>query len=81
MSEHLGISHLTGKSKANLQPQQYTAIISHSLFCDHAPSFEDFSILSRETNDFKLTLKESLLINRDKPCLNKTVQSMPLDLF
>ena len=80
MCEHLGISHLTGKRKTP-QAGQSTAILEHTLFCRGAPSFSDFDILARDTNDFKLTLKESLLIARDKPLLNRTVQSMPLELF
>ena len=78
--EHLGISHLTGK-KRFLQAGQSTAILEHTLFCRGTPSFSDFNVLARDANDFKLTLKESLLISRDKPLLNKTVQSMPLELF
>ena len=80
MSEHMGVSHLTNK-KRSLQPNQHTAVLEHSLMCNHPSSYEDFTIISKESNDFKLTLKESLLINRDKPCLNKTNQSMPLELF
>ena len=30
---------------------------------NHAPDFEDFSILSTNNNDFQVTLMESLLIN------------------
>ena len=33
---------------------------------------DNFSILLRESNAFKLQLKESLLISRDKTILNKT---------
>ena len=32
-------------------------------------------------NDFLLCLKESLLIQLHKPILNKSVKSMPLQLF
>ena len=80
MCEHLGISHLTGKERS-LQESQKTAIHKHNLECMSAPSFGDFEILASESNDFRLTLKESLLIKRDNPCLNKTVQSKPLELF
>ena len=80
MCEHLGISHLTGKRKT-LHPGQSSAIFEHTLFCRGTPLFSDFDVLARDTNDFKLTLKESLLISRDKPLLNKTIQSMPLELF
>ena len=80
ISENLGISHLTGK-KRFLQAGQSTAILEHTLFCIGTPSFSDFDVLARDANDFKLTSKESLLISRDIPLLNKTVQSMPLELF
>ena len=41
-------------------------------------SFDNFSILLKESNPFKLRLKESLLISRDKPILNKNIYSFPL---
>ena len=77
--EHLGISPLTGKRVSSVF--QSTAIKDHLLFCQHSPSLDDFSILCSESNDFKLTLMESILISRDKPSLNRTIQSMPLELF
>ena len=58
-----------------------SAIKEHLLFCNHKPDFEDFSILATNNNDFKVTLMESLLINRDHPPLNKNKQSLPLELF
>ena len=78
--EHLGISHLTGE-KRNLKESQMSAIHKHNLVCMSAPSFCDFEILTTESNDFRLTLKESLLIKHHNPCLNKTVQSKSLELF
>jgi len=80
MCEHLGISHLTGKRRS-VPDGHSSAVFEHTLFCDCSPSFSDFIVLARDSNNFKLTVKESLLINRDKPVLNKTVQSMPLELF
>ena len=44
------------------------------------PDFEHFSILTTK-NNFKATLRESLLIIRDNPPLNKDKQSLPLELF
>ena len=58
-----------------------SAIKEQLLFCSHTPDFEDFSILATNNNDFKVTLTESLLINRDHPPLNKNQQSLPLELF
>ena len=43
----------------------------HLLFCNHTPDFEDFLMFTTTNNDFKVTLFESLLINRDYPPLNK----------
>ena len=75
---HLGISALTGK---RVKGDDDSAIKEHLLFCNHTSEFEDFSILASNSNDFKVTLMESLLINRDHPPLNKNKQSLPLELF
>ena len=77
--EHLAISHLTEKPVHSAYHR--TAVYEHRYNCDHSPSFDNFSILCSDSNDFKLTVKESLLINRDRPPLNKTVTSLPLELF
>ena len=66
MCEHLGISALTGK---RIKGDDDSAIKEHLLFCNYTPDFEDFSILATNNNDFKVTLMESLLINRDHPFL------------
>ena len=78
--EHLGISHLTGK-KVKIDNNKLMAIQEHHLCCKYFPSYEDFPILTRESNDFKLKIMESLLIARDKPCLNKADSSSSLELF
>ena len=78
--EHLGISHLTGK-KVKIDNNQLTVIQEHLLCCNYSSSYEEFSILTRESNDFKLKIMESLLIACDKPCLNKADSSLPLELF
>ena len=74
MCEHLGISALisalfcTGK---RVKGDDDSAIKEHLLFCNHTPDFEDFLILATNNNDFKITLMERLLINRDHPSLHK----------
>ena len=78
MCEHLGISALNGK---RVKDDDDSTIKERLLFCNHIPDFEDFSILATINNDFKVTLMESLLINRDQPPLNKNKQSLPLELF
>ena len=57
------------------------AIQEHLFCCNYSPSFEDFCILTKESNDFKLKIMENLLIARDKPVLNKADSSLPLELF
>ena len=78
--EHLGILHLTDK-KVKIDNNKLTVIQEHLLCCNYSPSFEDFSILIWESNDFKLKIMESLLIACDKPILNKADSSLPLELF
>ena len=78
MCEHLGVSALTWK---RVKGDNDSAIKEHHLFCNHSSGFDDFSILASSNNDFKVTLMESLLINRDHPPLNKNRHSLPLELF
>ena len=54
---------------------------NHRLFCNNIVSFENFSVLANETNDFRIKLQESILIHRDGSQLNKTSESAPLMLF
>ena len=58
-----------------------SAVSGNLLLCNHSPSFEDFSVLTKENRKFVLELKESLLIMRDKPSLNRNIRSAPLYLF
>ena len=78
MCEHLGVSALTRK---RVKGDNDSAIKKHHLFCNHSSGFEDFFILASNNNDFKVTLMESLLINRDHAPLNKNRHSLPLKLF
>ena len=50
-------------------------------FLSFSTNTENFFILTRESNDSKLKMMESLLIARDKPILNKVDSSLPLELF
>ena len=77
-SEHLGITPLTGKF---VKTPKKSAIFDHMLLDGHKASFDNFSILLKESNSFKLQLKESLLISRDKPILKKNIYSFLLELF
>ena len=75
-SEHLGITPLT--SKVVKTPKKS---IFDMLLDGHKASFDNFSILLKESNPLKLQLKESLLISLDKPILKKNIYSFPLELF
>ena len=74
--EHFGISNLNGK-KVKIDNNKLMAIQEQLLCCNYTPSFEDFSILTRKSNDFKLKIMESLLIAHGKPVLNKADSSLP----
>ena len=77
MCEQLGVSALTGK---RVKGDNDSPIKKH-LFWNHSSGFHDFSILTSNNNDFKVTIMESLLINRDHPPLNENRHLLPLELF
>ena len=58
-----------------------SAVSDHRLQRDCTVSFDDFDVLASDTNNFRLLIKESLLIKRDQPILNRTIKSFPLELF
>ena len=71
-------SNLTKKRVKNMKEP---AVSDHRLQCDCVISFDDFDVLASDTNNFSLLFKESLLIKRDKPILNRTIKPFPLKLF
>ena len=77
IGEHIGISPLTRKQ---VKPKN-SSVADHLLLCNHSASYDDFSILTRENKKFLLELKESLLIMRHNPYLNKNIALGPLYLF
>ena len=62
-SEYLGITPLTGNF---LKTAKKSAIFDNLLLDGHTASLDTFSILLKGSIQFKLQLKESLLISRDK---------------
>ena len=72
------MSALTGKK---VKPINNSAGRDHLLHCNYLTSFDNFSILAHENEKFLLKIKESLLIMRDKPSLNRNISSAPLYLF
>jgi len=76
--EHIGLSALTGNRVA-CKP---SAVSDHLLFHENKISdFNNFTILCSESNPFTLSIRESILIHRDAPILNKNIASIPLELF
>ena len=76
-AEHISISNLTGK---RLTCVKQSAVSDHRLERNCSIDFDHFDILSSDANKFRLLIKESLLIKRDHPQLNKTIKSFPLKL-
>ena len=62
MCERLGICAISGK---RVKCDNDSAIKEHLFFSNHTPDFEYFLILATRKNDLKVTLMESLLINKD----------------
>ena len=76
MFEHIGILFFT-KKKIKLKDSS----LGNHLLCNHSAFFNGFSILTRENKRFILELKESWLIIRDQPYLNRNVTSASLYLL
>ena len=57
-AEHMGISPLTNKRLKNVKQ---SAISDHLLTCDSNINFNNFTILSKDSNNTNLLIKESLL--------------------
>ena len=77
ISEHLGISPITGKRSTN---PAMSSILSHINASGHPANFDDFQILSSSSDSYELMIHESLL-NKYKPNLNIQGSSIPLNLF
>ena len=75
VGDHLGVSPLTGKKSKSKKP---TAVKDHMLFCDYIVPIDDFKILATSDSDFHVKVKESLLISRDEPILNKNETSLSI---
>ena len=74
----MGISNLTGKRPKSVKQ----SAVSHHLFeCNFSIDFDHFDILAYDVKKLRLLIKESLLIKRNQPQLNKTIKPFPLKLF
>ena len=78
VSEHLGISPITGKPSSS---PVMSSIFSHLKTTGHIANFDDFEILSSCSDDRELMIHESRLISKLKPTLNVQGSSIPLNLL
>ena len=78
VSEHLGVSPLTGSKSSN---PTMSSILSHLDSTGHSASLNDFKIISCCSSPDELLIRESLLINKLKPSLNLQGSSVPLLLL
>ena len=76
--DYLGITPLTQKQVKN---SKKFAIMDHILLEGHNATCNNFSILISKNNQFKLHLKESLLIKREKPEVNGNFYTHPFRAF
>ena len=76
--KRIRISPLTFKKT---KPSKESAIRDHLLNCNIILSFGEFTTLTNRINKFDFESKESLLIKRDRPILNKSISSTKLFLF
>ena len=72
ISEHQGVSPITGK---RVKGTSSTSVRDHMLDCDHIVTWEDASVIGRESNHCLLETKESLFIKLDNPSLNRNKYS------
>ena len=69
--EHLGITPLTGKKRKTAKE---SAVFDHIFYTGKNASFNDFETLVKESDEFKLLPRESLLILRDDTPLKRYVK-------
>ena len=67
-AEHMEILHLTNKRLKNVKE---SAISEFLLTCDCNINFDDFIILSKDSNNVNLLIKESLLISRESLVISR----------
>ena len=82
MNEQLEVSaHIGKKVKERKKEHNVPVIQKHNIFCNHSSGFDNFSILASNSNDFRVILRQSLLINRDHTPLNKNRHLLTLELI
>ena len=77
-AEHTVVSNLTGKRLKNVKD---SAVSSHLFQCNCTIDFDHLDILATDISKLNLLVKESLLIKRSNPALNRTTKSFSLELL
>ena len=75
--EHIGISSLKFRK---FKISKESAIRDHLLNCNDTLSIDEFNIMLYGHQKYNLEIKESLLIERERPILNKNISSAKLFL-
>ena len=70
-SKHMENSNLTGK---RIESTKEVTISNGLLQCASQITFASFDVLAFNSDNFRLLLKKSLLIKRDKPVLNRKIK-------
>ena len=78
VSEHLSISPLTEKPVTMVSK---SAICCHLIGECNVASLNDFSVITSASSNYILEIKESLMIQKEQPRLNKNITSAPLYLY
>ena len=72
---------MTPFTRKKVKSPRESAVIDYISHMGHNASFDDFKTLVKECDEFRLLLRESLLILRDDPILNRYANSIPRELF
>ena len=72
------MSHLIGEK---VKLTNNSAVCIHLLHCSYLSYFDNFSTLAHENKKLLLEIKESLLVMREKPSLNRNISFTPLFLL
>ncbi|CAF4078830.1 unnamed protein product, partial [Rotaria sp. Silwood2] len=59
----------------------HSAVKQHEINNNHKIDWENFNIIAKDNKHYRLLVKESLLICKSEPTLNKTVCSVPLIIY
>ena len=71
------------KRKRNLNREQLlkSALYKHQINANHTINWSEWKILSKDSNRYRLLIRESLQILQRKPSLNRTTCSIPLIVY